>query len=135
MYLLTQILKISKHSRNVGTRIVSLTTSWAHCSSQNKTSPSFKYKFVLASLFTQLSSFTHTHTHTHSHSHQDGPKWCRLHHVKTGELLLCLRRVSGHTETPDPQWTLTPSTQNNDKWLDLDEASRPLVGEGEGVRE
>ena len=43
--------------------------------------------------------------------------------------------MSGHTETPDPQWTLTPSTQNNDKWLDLDEASRPLVVEGEGVRD
>ena len=48
-----------------------------------------------------------------------GPTWCRLQHVKTGEILLVMKRIAGVEEELE--------------WSHLDEASRPLhfVGEGE----
>ena len=46
-----------------------------------------------------------------------GPKWCRLQHVKTGEILMVMKRIPGDEEDLE--------------WSHLDEASRPLhlVGE------
>ena len=48
---------------------------------------------------------------------EDGPRWCQLQHVKTGEILLIIKRVGGVNEELE--------------WSHLDEASRPLhlVGE------
>lgn len=48
---------------------------------------------------------------------EEGPKWCRLQHIKTGEILLVMKRVGGVDEELE--------------WAHLDEASRPLhlVGE------
>lgn len=48
---------------------------------------------------------------------EEGPRWCRLQHVKTGEILLIMKRVGGVDEELE--------------WSHLDEASRPLhlVGE------
>ena len=41
-----------------------------------------------------------------------GPKWCRLQHVKTGEILLVMKRLA--------------SVEEELEWSHLDEASRPL---------
>lgn len=48
---------------------------------------------------------------------EEGPKWFRLQHVKTGEILLVMKKISGAEEELE--------------WSHLDEASRPLhlVGE------
>ena len=56
--------------------------------------------------------YTLTHTHTHTHT-QEGPRWCTLRHVKTGEILIGLKKVSAVREA--------------NEWLQLDEASRPFV--------
>ena len=41
-----------------------------------------------------------------------GPMWCRLQHVKTGEILLVMKRLA--------------SVEEELEWSHLDEASRPL---------
>ena len=48
-----------------------------------------------------------------------GPTWCRLQHVKTGEILLVMKRIAGVEEELE--------------WSHLDEASRPLHFVGEGA--
>ena len=53
---------------------------------------------------------------------EEGPRWYRLQHVKTGEILLVMKRVGGVDEELE--------------WSHLDEASRPLhlVGESKFPR-
>ena len=50
-----------------------------------------------------------------------GPKWCRLQHVKTGEILIVMKRIPGDEEDLE--------------WSHLDEASRPLhlVGDSKSI--
>ena len=60
-------------------------------------------------------------TETELRQFEEGPKWCRLQHVKTGEILLVMKRVGGVDEELE--------------WSHLDEASRPLhlVGESKSA--